>query len=237
MEKEKDLIGDVVKLSPYGDNAVIEEQDKLVEAMIVTWNLILTEYENKTILFALKIKEILKGCPEKTIKEVVEKFRNHPNLKSPAHSKDRIMQGLRLVNERPDLVNASKLNQEELKKIPFDKRPYRKFDGTIFWEFYFMLYKYQIDPGLRAELEDNGKKDLWSVRQLQQEIGKILEEYRDPHKMRRHQKGELIRELIIMLRCLEPQDLIMLKDVIGKEYDLKLENYKLWLKAKDSKED
>lgn len=223
MEPEKNLIKiespeEIITNSAYKDNALIEEQSKVITALVAVWNNIITEYENKTILFALRVKELCKGYPDKTISELIEKVRNHPDLKQPAHSKDRIMQGLRLVNERPDLLDW----EQHKSKV------YLKKDGTPFWEFYFQLYKYSIDPGFRFELEEKGKAQNWSCRRLQAEISKLLEEKREPNDMRRFKKRDLIREIVIMIKELEPADMEKIRAFILKEYDAKLVAYKLW---------
>jgi hypothetical protein len=231
MDKDKNLVKkeqspeDIIKASPYKENALIEEQSRIVEALVKTWNTIITEYENKTILFALRVKELCRGYPDKTISELIEKVRNHPDLKQPAHSKDRIMQGLRLVNERPDLIDW----EQHKSKI------YLKKDGTPFWEFYFQLYKYSIDPGFRFELEEKGKAENWSCRRLQSEIIKLLEEKRDPYDVRRFKKRDLIKEIVIMIKELEPADMEKIKEFIIKNYDPKLVVYKQW-KAKGVEE-
>lgn len=192
-----------------------------------SWNSIVEDYENKTIMFALKVQELMHGYPDKTISSVIDKVRNHPDLKNSA-SKDRIMMGIRLINNRPDLIAFRTKPKEEVAEIPFEDKPYRKRDGTIFWEFYFELYKYNI-IGKQKELEDKGKSEMWSVRKLVQEIQKVRQEWSEPSKRDGLQKHALIRELVIMLRELDPQDLIMLKDVIAKEYDNKLIKYKKWI--------
>jgi hypothetical protein len=221
MEPEKNLIKspeEIIEQSAYKDNALIEEQSTVITALVAVWNNIITEYENKTILFALRVKELCKGYPDKTISDLIEKVRNHPDLKQPAHSKDRIMQGLRLVNERPDLIDW-----ERHKSIVYLKK-----DGTPFWEFYFQLYKYNIDPGFRFELEEKGKAQNWSCRRLQAEISKLIEEKREPNDMRRFKKRDLIREIVIMIKELEPADMEKIRAFILKEYDAKLIAYKLW---------
>jgi len=228
---------EIVESSPYDKGvALIEHQKEIVEALVDEWNTIITDYENKTIIFSIKVMELMQGYPDKTISEVVEKVRNHPNLLQPAHSRDRIMQGVRLIKDRKDLVEWKHKTPEEQKDLPFLEKPYRKRDGNIFWEFYFQLYKYQMDPGIRAQLEEDGKKDLWSVRKLKREIGKLMEEKRDPNTARRFKKRDLIREIVIMLKCLEPQDLIMIKEVIKDQFSTKLEGYRQWLKKKEDEQ-
>jgi len=221
---------EIVSNSKYKDNAIIEEQDKIVESLVNIWNEIITEYENKTIIFALRVKDLLKGYPDKTISELIDKVRKHPDLKSSAHSKDRIMQGIRLVNSKigQDLLEWQNKTPEEMKATPFSDKPYLKRDGTVFWEYYFVLNKYNFDPGLKYELEQEGKKELWSVRKLQKEINRIMEEKAEPNTVRRNQKRDLIREIVIMIRELQPLELVMIRDTIFEQFEDKLPKYKKW---------
>ena len=221
---------EIVSNSKYKDNAIIEEQDKIVESLVNIWNEIITEYENKTIIFALRVKDLLKGYSDKTISELIDKVRKHPDLKSSAHSKDRIMQGIRLVNSKigQDLLEWQNKTPEEMKATPFSDKPYLKRDGTVFWEYYFVLNKYNFDPGLKYELEQEGKKELWSVRKLQKEINRIMEEKAEPNTVRRNQKRDLIREIVIMIRELQPLELVMIRDTIFEQFEDKLPKYKKW---------
>jgi len=219
--------------SPYKENLVIEHQEELVEILVESWNNIIKLYENQTIAFAIKCIDLMKGYPDKTISVVVEKVRNHPKLLQPAHSKDRIMQGIRLIKERRDLIGWGDLPEEKQKELPFLKKPYRKRDGNIFWEFYFQLYKYQMDPGIRLQFEEDAKKNLWSVRKLKAELSEYFSKLKTPYTARRFQKRDLIREIIIMLKDLEPQDLTMLKEVIKEQFNTKLESYRKWIAKKE----
>jgi len=199
----------IVENSPYKEVALIEEQDKIVEALVKEWNIIITEYENKTIMFAVKVKELMNGYPESTISEIIDKVRNHPNLKQKAHSKDRIMQGLRLMKERPALIESKKMS----------------------WEFYFQLYKWNIDPGLRAELEEKGIAEKWSTRKLSKEMQKLQEETENPNTLRRIQKQSLIRELIFMCKDLQPDDLRSIRQHISDTFNEKLIRWNKYKKS------
>ena len=221
---------EIIESSEYKENAIIEDQDKIVKSLVTIWNNIISEYENKTITFALRVKELLKRFPDKTISELIKKVRTHPDLKSPAHSKDRIMQGIRLVNSTigTKLLKWKDKSTEEVKATPFENKPYLKSDGRVFWEYYFILNKYNFDPGLKYELEQEGKKELWSTRKLQTEIKKIMDEKAEPNTLRRNQKGELIREIVIMVKELQPIELTMIKDTIYNQFEDKLIKYKKW---------
>lgn len=199
----------IVENSPYKEVALIEEQDKIVEALVKEWNIIITEYENKTIMFAVKVKELMNGYPESTISEIIDKVRNHPDLKQKAHSKDRIMQGLRLMKERPALIESKKMS----------------------WEFYFQLYKWNIDPGLRAELEEKGIAEKWSTRKLSKEMQKLQEETENPNTLRRIQKQSLIRELIFMCKDLQPDDLRSIRQHISDTFNEKLIRWNKYKKS------
>ena len=214
---------EIVDQSPYKGNALIEEQEKVIDAMVDAWNQIISDFENKTILFSLQVKDLLKGYPEKTTREVIEKFRNHPRLLNKAHSKDRIMQGLRLVSERPDLIAWSKGSHEHMEE------PYLKKDGSIHWEFYFQLYKWNLDPGLRVELEEKAKKETWSVRKLIIEMGKMQQEKEEPNTRRRLQKAAVIKELIFMFKDLHPDDLNKIKWFVVDSFRDKLVRWKKYL--------
>jgi len=222
---------EIIKESEYDRGiVVIEEEAKIVESLVRCWNKIVNNYENQTIQFSLMVQEIMKGYPEKTITRIITKVKNHPEYKE-GPSKDRILQGIRLINERNDLIAWKDKSVEERELMSFDKKPYRKRDGTIFWEFYFQLYKCNMDPGLRLDLEKQGKEQLWSVRKLRSEINKVMEEYREPNTKRRFQKRDLIKEILIMLKDLDVQDLIMIKDVIKQEFNKKLIGYNKWKEA------
>jgi len=224
---------EIVESSPYDKGvALIEHQEAVVEALVQEWNQIIEDYENKTIVFSIKVMELMKGYPDKTISEIIEKVRNHPKLLQPAHSRDRIMQGIRLIKERKDLIEWKEKTFEEQKAIPFIKKPYRKRDGKIFWEFYFQLYKYDMDPGIRLQFEEDAKLNKWSVRKFKAELGKYFEKIKVPHTQTRYEKHELIKELVIMLRCLENQDLKMIRSVIQEQFNPKLDGWKKWMEKK-----
>jgi len=228
---------EIIEKSEYGDNALIEEKDKIIISLVNIWNNIIDSFENKTIAFALRVKKLLKGYPDKTISEIIDKVRTHPDIKDPAYSKDRIMQGLRLVNSKigQNLLDWKDKPAERKEATPFENKPYLKRDGKVFWEFYFQLNKYNFDPGMKHELIDKGKKELWSSRKLKKEIGKVMEEKHEPNTLRRFQKRDLIQEIVIMLRELQPTELTMIKDTVFQEFGNKLIKYKKWKEDKEEK--
>jgi hypothetical protein len=224
----------IVKTSQFLD-PLIEEQDKIVNALVNEWNTIIEDYENKSIKFAFKVREILKGCPDATVKEIIEKVKNHPDIKVSA-SKSRIIDGMRVIELFPKLQWWTGLSAEQKKEIPYAEKPYLKRDGNIFYEFYFELARYRIDPGIAHELAEKGKNNLWSSRKTRSEINKYLDTTRDPNTFRRRQKQAIIKEMLIIMKDLQPDDLTKIKEFAIKNYDEKLVNYKLWLTAKTEAE-
>lgn len=220
IEEQEQELDNFIANHPYKENILIEDTEKITDLLVNYWNRIITDFENRTIIFALKLKELLKGYPDKTIKEVLDKMQRHPDLKQSIHSKDRIMQGLRLVNERPDLIAWAGGSHTHMEP------PYLKHDGSIHWEFYFQLYKWNLDPGLRLELEDKAKQEKWSVRHLQNEMQKLQQEIAEPNTRRRLQKAALIKELVLMLKDLQPDDLNKLKWHIIDNHRDKLVSWK-----------
>lgn len=225
---------DIVKKSQFFD-PLIENQDEIVNALVKEWNGIIEEYEHKSIKFAFKVKELLKGCPESTIKEIMEKVKNHPDIKVSA-SKTRIVEGLRVIETFPKLQWWSSLTPEQKAVVPYADKPYLKRDGSVLYEFYFELVRYKMDPGIVHELADKGKNDLWSCRKTRTEVNRYLDSTRDPSSFRRRQKQVMIKELIIIMKDLQPDDLTKIKEFAIKNYNDKLVNYNKWLNAKTEAE-
>jgi hypothetical protein len=224
----------IVKTSEYL-NPLTDEQDKIVNALVREWNNIIEEYEHKSIRFAFKVKEILKGCPDATVKEIMEKVKDHPDIKVSA-SKTRIIEGLRVIETFPKLQWWAELTPEQKKEVPYADKPYLKRDGSVLYEFYFELSRYRIDPGIAHELAEKGKNYLWSCRKTRSEVNKYLDKTRDPNSFRRKQKQNLIRELLIIVKDLQPDDLTKIKEFAIKNYNDRLVNYNKWLTAKTEAE-
>jgi hypothetical protein len=210
----------IIAASPYKGNELIEEQDKIVGALVFEWNHIIGDYENRTIMWAMKVQEILRGYPDQTIKAVLEKIRQHPDLRSPMQSKDRIMQGIRLVRDEPKLVQWIKMTPAQRQRVPTEDRPYVKEDETLALntEFYFLMKKWVIDPGFRGELEDRAKAEHWGTRRLIQEIQKLRQEAAEPNTRRRLQKAQAIKDVIFMIKDLQPEQIREVKDHIMHKF-------------------
>jgi len=147
---------------------VVPTEQEAVDKIVIEWNDIVTHFENSTIAFCKKISKILKNYPDESVKGILKKVNKHPDIKKTI-SIHRIWQGLRLINKRPDLIEYME-NDEYKDEAAEHELPYIKKDGNIFWEFYFELYKYNLNDGVRTILEQKGKREHWSYRDLKQEI-------------------------------------------------------------------
>jgi hypothetical protein len=221
---------EIIATSPYKGNELIEHQDEIIMDLVVQWNSIVGDYENQTIKWAMKVKDILAGYPDQTIKQVLEKIRQHPNLRSPMQSKDRIMQGLRLVRNETKIVEWIHKTPEERKLVPESERPYTKDDPALSLqtEFYLLLNKWALDPGLKWELEQKAKSEKWSSRRLMREVQKLREEKAEPNTLRRMQKQSLIREIVFMMKDLQPEELRGIKTFIVHHYKDKIVSWTKW---------
>lgn len=171
----------------------LESESRLVEAIVSKWNEVLEISENKTIQFALIVNNLLKDFPDEKKKSIMLKVVKHRKLKTSI-SKDRIYQGLRLANHRPDLIAFKEGKNTQYK-------PYLKEDGSIFWEFYFQLYKYSLGNDSRVRLENEGKKNNWSVRDLNNAIAK------ERGLADGHAKSEAIKKLYSIVRKLNAENI------------------------------
>lgn len=157
----------------------LKEEDQIVEEIVNEWNNIISNMQNTTILLCLKIKELLKNQPDKTIKSILEKVKEHPKIKKFV-SIDRIWQGIRLVNNRPDLIGYVQKDEKEKERLDFKTKPYLKKDGEVFWEFYFELEKSPLNNLQKKMLEVDGKENLWSFRDLRQKIRETRDDIESP---------------------------------------------------------
>jgi hypothetical protein len=55
-----------------------------------------------------------------------------------------------------------------------------------------------------------------------------MEEKSEPNTVRRNQKRDFIKEIVIMIKELQPQDLKIIKDTIFEQFEDKLPKYKKW---------
>src|SRR4030067_295720 len=75
-------LGDIIELPPDLEGVdPVNDQDKFVDIMVDKWNSIVTHIENQTVLFSKLIVRCLDGQTESTITEIVDKIRDHPNIK------------------------------------------------------------------------------------------------------------------------------------------------------------
>jgi hypothetical protein len=143
---------------------------ELVEKIVTEWNKHVDIVQNNTIKLCLGIKEILKGLDHNTVKEIMNEVKSHPNIKQFV-SVDRIWQGMRLIDRRPELIEYVTKPEEERQQIPETKKPYTKKDGEIFWEYYFELEKHGgLNKLERDILEKTGIEEGWTSKKLREEI-------------------------------------------------------------------
>jgi len=181
-----------------------EHENELVDQIVVNWNSIVATYENSTIKFAVQLKELFKVYPEKTAKQIIDKVKDHPDLK-PTISVDRIYQGWRLVENRPDIAKfVLEYTPKQLLELPREEQPILKRDGSVAVEHYFELYKRPglIDESMKSHLEGEAKKNVWTVKQLKDRIRDITTDLSEPDQKTRAEKGQLIKEILGMLRTL-----------------------------------
>lgn len=183
-----------------------KDMDKVVEDIVLEWNGLVNDFQNTTIKLCLMIKEMIKDFPDESVKDILKKVREHPNIKQFV-SIDRIWQGMRLINKRPDLITYHNKTDEEKKAI--EDKPYIKKDGEIFWEFYFELAKQHLSDQAITMLEIEGKTDKWSFRQLRDKIQDAKEELSHPtgFEARKKEKYEVIRKIMAMIRHLPLENL------------------------------
>lgn len=192
----------------------IEEEQKLVKAIVDKWNELVTAAENKTIQFALIVSRLLKDFPTEKKKYIIKKVVKHKDLKTSI-SKDRIYQGLRLIERRPDLIAFTPGEPNPDLKV----EPYLKEDGSIFWEFYFELFKYQLGDDSKVRLEKDGKKNKWSVRDLRQNIYK--ERDLITGDARNDRKKDLLKVIFAKIKTLDVKKLEIVDDFIDSIKDVK----------------
>jgi hypothetical protein len=157
--------------------------------------------ENNTIKFCMKIYETLKLLPEASAREIMRKVSKHPKLKKGI-SVDRAWAGLRLIKNRPDVVEYQNATEEQRKEL---NKPVLKEDGNVNYEFYIEMYKHRLDEGVRAALEDQAKREGWSYRRLIKEIRAVKDKVALTTEDEKVMKSLLIREIIGLLRRMSLQ--------------------------------
>lgn len=181
----------------------VENEDVVVEQIVNKWNELVTVVQNTTIGLCLMIKGLTKDYPDDTVKDILKKVRSHPNIKKFV-SIDRIWQGMRLINKRPDLIEYNNMPEEKKQLIPDRDKPYLKKDGEIFWEFYFELAKQPLSDGAITMLEVEGKDNKWSFRELREKIQECKDELSHPgaFENRKVEKQELIKKIAGICKAL-----------------------------------
>lgn len=182
--------------------------NNVVEQIVDKWNELVTVVQNTTIGLCLMIKEMTKDYPQDTIKEILEKVKKHPDIKKFV-SIDRVYQGLRLIRHRKDLIEYMNKSDEEKKQVPEEDKPYIKEDGDIFWEFYFELAKQNLSNNSLIMLEQEGKREKWSYRQLKEKIQETKEELNNPlgYESKKAEKSGLIKQITGICRGLNVEKL------------------------------
>lgn len=192
-----------------------EQKKEVVQHIVHKWNDLVTGVENVTIQLCLMIQDIMKDYPKETIKDILDRVKQHPDIKRFV-SIDRIWQGMRLVKHRPEIIEFAGKAPEEQKYTPLEKKPYLKKDGGIFWEFYFELEKAPLPPLRREMLEIEGKKEKWSFRQLRQKIQEVKEDLSEPTLdiNKKQKRAEYIREVCGVVRRLSLEKLVDAKKLL-----------------------
>lgn len=189
-------------------NPTPEDVEVVVEDIVKKWNTLVVGFQNTTIRLCMMIQDTLKSYPNQTVKEVLTKVKKHPNIKRFV-SIDRIYQGIRLIDHRPDLIQYHLKNPVDKAKIDDDSKPYLKKDGEVFWEFYFELAKQPMTNDAISYLEEKGKTERWSFRELRQKIQetKDRDHQGGAYEVRRQEKYKLIKEIIGICKELPVENL------------------------------
>jgi hypothetical protein len=194
-----------------------QEVDQVVDQIVQKWNGLVMVVQNTTIGLCLMIKEMTKEYPDATIKEVLQRVKQHPNVKRFV-SVDRIWQGMRLIERRKELIDYERMTPEEKAKVPEENKPYLKPDGDIFWEYYFELAKHPLNEGILVQIEQEGKEKKWSFRELKQKIYEVKEEISDPFRFvnKRLERDELMKSIMYRLRMLTVEEVRVVFDYVDK---------------------
>jgi len=205
------------QVRPYlSINEVERTENFAAEQIVESWNEIVNRFENRTIEFCLKVKEILAEFPEESVKNIFRKVSQHPNLKHGI-SLDRVWAGVRLINKRPDVIEYYKA-EDGTKEGLYE--PLLKADGAVNFEFYIEMYKHKIDEGVRVSLEERAKDEGWGYRRLLEEIRDSQDKLALTTGDEKILKSVLMREILGLLRS-KPLSFIrevrFMIDEIGKQ--------------------
>jgi len=168
------MVGELIKLDEL-------EKTKLVEDIVEKWNILIENVQNLTIQLCLYIKEQMKNYDSVSITEVMTDVKKHPKIKRFV-SIDRIWQGMRLIERRPDVIQYMLSSEEDKEIIEQKQKPILKKDGDVFIEAYFELEKSPLPPIERDMLEIDAKENNWSYRELKNAIKQRIEENKNPGK-------------------------------------------------------
>jgi len=153
---ESNVVVDAAEIVDQKDKSLGKhEMEKIVNSIVDKWNEIIKGFENTTITLCLMVKDMLDEYPDATIKDIMREVKAHPQIKRFV-SLDRIWQGMRLVKNKPELIEYHKKTSEEKAKVPEEAKPYLKQDGEVFWEFYFELEKRPLSSAVKVMLEQEG---------------------------------------------------------------------------------
>lgn len=200
-------------------NIIIDEETPVVEEIVEKWNMLVTNTENNTIKLCLMIKEILKNYPEDKIIDIIQRVKTHPHIKRFI-SIDRIYQGIRLINERNDLIEYHQMTSDERQTLPEDKKPYTKVDGEVFWEFYFELHKQPFSNGVVSMMEMEAKKEKWSYRDLKEKISDFKMELDHPIGFEgfKKERNELFKSILNLMKSVNNEALKETKNDLLTKY-------------------
>ena len=174
----------------------VQNEELAVNLIVEEWNKLATNIENTTISFAITVDRILKKYPEDSAKSIIKKVSEHPNIKR-AVSVDRAWAGLRLIRNRPEVIEYANSTPEEKESM---EKPVLKQDGNVNYEFYIELYKHKVDEGVRIALEEKAKEESWSYRRLLDEIRRAKDKTELNTEETRFEKSKLIREIAGILK-------------------------------------
>lgn len=157
-----ELINDsAVEIIVTKGKAISPEETALGDSIIQQWNSIATDFENKTIAFVKIVKQHLDLRPCDSVSRVMAYIYHNSTLKRSIDVR-KITNGLKIATNRPDLI---------------DYKPgsavYTRPDGGIQWEFYFLLYKYNLTEEERKAFETRAIAEKWSNRQLKKQVAEF----------------------------------------------------------------
>ncbi len=160
-----------IKLESNSNSITVQSKghSEVVEKIVIEWNNHVNLVQNNTIKLCVMISELTKEFPKESVKDILNDVKQHPNIKRFV-SIDRIWQGMRLINRRPELIDFVSKSDKEKDEMSVQQMPYIKKDGEVFWEYYFELEKHGLNPLERDIIEKEGKSEGWTCKQLREKI-------------------------------------------------------------------